>query len=125
MSRAPCFLVCAFSALILPGLHAAEPTAISLGAGSYASFPPAHEGATPTAMLDRPIYTETTHRPIPSNDWWTDLLVSRYAGTMWALPFGVAANSGGLALYYSTNWNNNGRTLVQEFPLRVEGVVPV
>jgi len=123
--RAPCFLVCAFSALILPGLHAAEPTAISLGAGSYASFPPAHEGATPTAMLDWPIYTETTHRPIPSNDWWTDLLVSRYAGTMWALPFGVAADGSGLVLYYSTNWNSNGRTLVQEFPLRVEGVVPV
>ena len=125
MRRAPWLLVGAALVLAAPGLRAAEPTVISVGAGSYASVPPTHEGAGPTAMLDWPIFTETTGRPIPSNDWWTDLLVSRYAGTMWALPFGVAANSGGLSLTYSTNWNNNGRTLLQESPLRVEGVVPV
>ena len=124
MPRATRLLACAFSALAVTGLRAAEPTVVTLGAGSYAAFPPAHEGAASAAMLSLPIYTETTQRPIPSNDWWTDLLIARYAGTMWALPFGVAADSGGLTLYHSTNWNSTGRTLLQEFPLRIEGAVP-
>lgn len=125
MSRTLWILVGALGVLPAFGLRAAEPTVIPLGAGSYAAYPPAHEGATAATMVSGTYYTETTNRPLPSNDWWTDLLIARYAGTMWALPFGVAANNRGLSLYYGTNWNNNGRTMLQEFPLNVEGVVPV
>ena len=84
---------------------------IQAGQGSYASFPPAHEGDGPVEMQQRTIYTVTPNaQPIPTNDWWTDLLVSQYAGTMWAYPLAVSADDRGVNVYFPNTLNADDRT---------------
>ena len=59
---------------------------VPVGSGSYADRPPLSEGDGPQLMLSREIFVQPGEkRPIPTNDWWTDLLVSRFAGDLWAL----------------------------------------
>lgn len=93
---------------------------ITVGKASYASYPPAHEGDGPTKMLDWPIYvTKDIHGPLPSNDWWTDLLVSQYSGALWAYPFKVETNDKGLLIFLPTRFNDTGTDPVSEYPLQI------
>ena len=59
--------------LALSASRAAAQLPVPVGAGSYASFPPAGEGTGVADMLTRTIYVTDPNRPIPTNDWWTDL----------------------------------------------------
>jgi endoglucanase Acf2 len=98
--------------------------AISVGQGSYASYPPAHEGDGPIEMQQRTIYTvEPNAAPIPTNDWWTHLLVSQYAGTMWAYPLAVSANDRGVNVYFPKTFNASGSTMQTGTPLQIRGKV--
>lgn len=114
--------------LLLPplGITASAQIAVPAGAGSYADFPPAHEGAGPTDMLSRTIYVTDPNRAIPTNQWWTDLVVSQYAGTMWAYPLAVSANAQGVNVYYPTAFNAGGTAMATNSPLQIRGEgVPV
>ena len=103
----------------------AEPSAVPVGSGSYAEYPPVHEGEDPADMLVRTIYvTDPAARAIPTNDWWTDLVASRYAGTMWAYPLAVSADEKGLDIYFPTSFNSDGSAMVTELPLQIHGEVP-
>ncbi|MBP5318969.1 MAG: discoidin domain-containing protein [Paludibacteraceae bacterium] len=90
---------------------------IPLGKGSYAAYAPYSESATTDHggchayyMEHRPVYlTENAKgKPIPSNDWWTDLLVSQYSGELWAYPQKACAMSTGIRIEFPTYWNNTG-----------------
>ncbi|PWU18176.1 MAG: hypothetical protein C5B50_09725 [Verrucomicrobia bacterium] len=115
-------------------LTANSQVAVPVGAGSYASFvPPADAQADeyyglgaqqiidlfPNLHLDALL----TNQPLPSNKWWTDVLVgdrSSYnaantpprtvaqdalGGQLWALPVMLAPNSSGFNLYFPNSWN--------------------
>ena len=60
------------------------PVGVIVGAGSYAVGPPAHEGDVPRDMVTRELYITSEvaaeGRPIPSNQWLTDLLIARHGG---------------------------------------------
>ncbi len=101
-----------------------EPSGVHVGAGSYAEYPPAHEGENPADMLTRSIYVaDPAGRPIPTNDWWTDLIASRYAGAMWAYPLTVSADDKGIDVYYPNTFNGDGSAMVTEMPLQIHGEV--
>jgi len=92
-----------------------EPVPVPAGAGSYASFPPAQEdegrhGEKVAQMATRPIYIDTAlaDEPVPTNQWWTSLIIDKYSGTMWAYPFVVAAFSKGYRLFLPMGWNAQG-----------------
>lgn len=108
-------------------------TAIQVGAGSYASsIPPADQWIGGFySMSPQQVVTQypnlhldpaLTNRPIPSNQWWTDLLVADrsyqpqgggprvmqqdpYGGQLWAYPVLLAPNASGFNLYYPNAWN--------------------
>ena len=75
-------------------------------------------------MLTQTLYVTDPNRPIPSNDWWTDLIVSQYAGTMWAYPLAISADAQGVNVFYPTTFNADGTAMVTASPLRIRGEVP-
>lgn len=105
---------------------APEPTVIPVGSGSYASIPPASEG--PGAVfeaLQRDFYVvdEVINYPIPTNDWWTDLLISQYAGNMWAYPVVLSADAQGANFFYPTAFDGGGNGMVLDNPVELQGEV--
>lgn len=98
---------------------------VSVGAGSYASFPPADEGPKPAEMATtKTIYVVSANNvPIPTNDWWTDLLFSKYCGTRWAHPVVVSSDEQGVNIFHPTKWNDDGTHMVDENPLQILGSV--
>lgn len=97
---------------------------VPVGAGSYASFPPAEEGDGPANMQTRELFVvDSNALPIPTNDWWTDLIASRYAGDMWAYPLVVSANDQGARISFPTSFNAQGTTMQLGTALRLGGKV--
>ncbi|MDX2176414.1 MAG: glycosyl hydrolase [Candidatus Sumerlaeia bacterium] len=105
-----------------------EPTVVPVGAGSYASAPPSHEG-TPvlTEVYKRVFYIDESaaDRPVPTTDWWTDLVISRYSGDLWAYPLTISADALGANVFFPTAWAGDGGQMVLDSPIEVHGeVVP-
>lgn len=95
---------------LLP-VHAQD--AVQVGSGSYAAFPPAHEGLGDFAsspVID--VAPERLHDPIPTNDWWTTVLTeedaqgNRHGGVLWTYPLVSQASSQGVNIGHRTrkNW---------------------
>ena len=70
---------------------------VKCGAGSYASYTPWHKARTVDGsrkgdqsrwMQNRPLYTTGRRKgdSLPTNDWWTNALVSRWTGNLWSYP---------------------------------------
>lgn len=109
--------------LILPTLAvtAAAPgqTPVAVGSASYASFPPAyksktdtHDGCRASNIESKQLWVdESVSRPLPTNDWWTDLLNSRYADALWSLPAMVHPSAGGVTVNYPKTWSDDGTEL--------------
>lgn len=90
--------------LITGALAAAE--AIPLGAGSIA------DGPTLTSDKFRTTYERPLHlhpslagKPVPTNDWWTDLLMSGTGGMLWAYPAALRFDEHGFAIHLPTGYN--------------------
>lgn len=80
--------------------QASAQTAVPVGAGSYASFPPASAGGVASGTATQSLYVVAGNtRPVPSNKWWTDLVVHQYAGFLWAYPLTVSADAQGINIY--------------------------
>lgn len=122
-------LMAALLGLLGQTLAAEEnPAPVPVGQGSYASFPPKQGGGKSRDMipfLERELFVDESQKgaAIPTNDWWTDLIYSRYAGNMWAYPFTVSANETGIKIFLPTRWNNGGNGLELEAPLVIGGKV--
>ena len=131
--------------LFLAVLPLAAQTPVPLGEGSYASEVPASEHDSgsyfglPAVQVEpltaEPALFSTLHldpaladRPIPTNQWWTDLLAAnrsylpnnaslhvmqqdKFGGNQWAYPGMAAPRSYGLDVYFPNAWkpaNPNG-----------------
>lgn len=104
---------------------------VQTGRGSYAAFPPTYKsrtadrgGSWATMMETSHIYADETdsngnRRPIPTNDWWTDLLWSRYSGGIWSLPALVRTSADGVTVCYPSQWSDNGTEVVSRSSLLV------
>ncbi len=109
---------------------AAEPKAVPVGAGSFAEFPPAgiamQGNRDPVGeFLSKELFLDESvaGRPVPTNQWWTDLLVHPFGGNLWAHPLVVQTKVGGCDIYYPAHWNAEGRDMVLEHPLEIRGEV--
>ncbi len=98
------------------------PEVVRVGMGSYASRPPRDQNKRPW-LADRfgwgddsqlysrmPLYvspenlTGAGKRPIPSTDWWTSLVTTRWSGQLWMFPSVVKATPGGVEFYTPNTW---------------------
>lgn len=113
-------------AVVMPVL-AQQP--ISVGKGSYASFAPLNKSTTSTEnrsciayqMEHRQLYITDAMagKPIPSNDWWTRMLVEPYSGEMWAYPQMVKAVNTGVIVAYPTFWEATGHEMKTSSELQI------
>ena len=99
------------------GLFAQE--IVPCGAGSYASYTPWAKARTADGkrrgdqsrfMQNRPVYMTARRKgePIPTNDWWTDALVSRWTGKLWSYPAKVRIGQDGVRVANPSRWIDNG-----------------
>src|SRR6202008_651217 len=106
--------------LTLSALCVHAQTPVPAGAGSYASFPPASENQDVNGQLypfvfDRPIYVADNKKngPIPTNDWWTDLIISgKSAGLLWAYPLMADPEDYGLKIHFPNSFSADGSNIV-------------
>lgn len=104
-------------------------TAVAVGKGSYASFPPTYKASTPdhngfnaTRVEGKRLYAdERKNQPLPTNDWWTDVINSRYSGALWSLPQMLHTSEAGVTVNYPTRWNDNGTEVLPTSSIRVGG----
>ena len=96
--------------------------AVPVGKGSYADHPTPESDAKIKQFERRPLnLVHEDDRPIPTNQWWTDLLVSKYARSLWAFPLKIDTGEKGIDIFFPTRWSGEGNDPVSEFPLKVGG----
>lgn len=94
---------------------------VPVGAGSYASTPPANAGDGAADMMRRTFsLVGSAARPIPTNKLWTHLLNGKAEGSLWMYPWRVDPRETGLELFLPLRWNDTGSDPVAESPLKVE-----
>ncbi|ASZ13836.1 discoidin domain-containing protein [Chitinophaga pendula] len=109
-------------ALAMCPLSTYAQTAVKVGAGSYASFPPASEnidwnndgqGDLYPFVFNNPIYVAENKKgkPIPTNDWWTDLIIERYGGLLWAYPLVADPEPDGARVYFPNSFVPDGSNM--------------
>lgn len=99
------------------------------GRGSYASTPPAykaqtseHGGCQSSKMLTRKIYCdEQAGRPLPTNDWWTDLINNRYSGALWSYPAMLSTGERGVTVAWPSYWADAGKEMKSKSRVTVGG----
>ena len=101
-------------ATMLVSTLAEAQTVVPVGRGSYASYAPLsksrtdeHGGDQSQYMQYRSLYiTERPGQPIPTNDWWTDMIKDSqtYSGHLWSYPQYVQAQSDGVDVVFPDYW---------------------
>lgn len=107
------------AAMALMPLASFAQSIIQAGSGSYASTPPAyksktdqHDGFNAGLMLSRKIYCdERDGRPIPTNDWWTDIINNRFSGALWSYPAMLHTSDSGVRIDYPSYWADEGKEI--------------
>lgn len=109
---------------------------VKAGQGSYASYPPlivsrstqhipdawGNTGDQSQMMQYRKLYVEEQPgRPIPTNDWWTNLITETYSGKLWSYPQMVQAKAEGIDIQHPTFWIDNGTEMKSNTVLTVSG----
>ena len=80
---------------------------IKVGKGSYAEFPPVTTGFYEFATNSTLYHSQGETRALPTNDWWTDILVSQYGGNLWAYPMMTDPDESGFKLFYPNSWSGS------------------
>ena len=134
-------LCLALSVMFLFSQHAVAQYPVKIGEGSVASFPPGYKaksetsngaGFNATSMLSRKIYVDEMSgenidgfdapgRPIPTNDWWTDIINSRFSGALWSYPAMLNTSESGVTVYWPSYWADQGKEIKSKSSLTVGG----
>lgn len=121
-------LLAAFATISMTTITAQEP--ITVGNGSYAEYTPLFKSATDQhggdksrIMETRRIYISDAKKgePVPTNDWWTNLLVDTYSGNLWTYPQVVKAEGYGIFVAYPNHWSDDGCEMKWDTQLTVKG----
>lgn len=100
----------------------------SLGSGSYLYGAPtwksksdSHEGSRGQETEGRELYLtkDADGTPIPSNDWWTDLIINRFSGALWSYPQMLYTSEEGVQINYPSYWQDNGEEVKSKSWLKV------
>ena len=116
-------LVCLFSVAALAQER------VPCGSGSVAAFEPLRfarmspggKGDQSAFMQTRPLYmtARNSGKPLPTNDWWTDALVSQWTGNLWSYPAKVRIGADGVRVAFPKHWSDDGTELRERSALRV------
>lgn len=129
------------SVLLVSGVNCAfSQSPVSLGQGSIASYPPTYKakridnasGFNATEMLSRKLYVDeiassgggllqAPGRALPTNDWWTDIINSRYSGALWSYPAMLSTSEEGLKISYPSYWADQGKEMKSRSSLNIGG----
>ncbi len=101
-------------------------TPVQVGSGSYASSIPDQENV---GTDNNPLYlVSDTNEPIPTNDWWTPLILQNMYGQtqyhLWAHPLDFTVESYGLGLHFATEWSGGqdlNKQMVIPPPVQIGG----
>ena len=110
----------------LPSLMAQ--TAVPVGKGSYASFPPPgmgkDRGADKVAAFENePLFlVKNDERPIPSNQWFVRLINDPFGRAVWAYPLRLDTGEAGVEVNYPIRWEPSGNDPMTDSPLLLGGV---
>ena len=109
---------------------------VPVGKGSYASYTPlsmcysddhrpdnyGFKGDKSREMQYRKLYlSERDNQPIPTNDWWTNLITERYSGHLWSYPQMIQAQANGLDIQNPSFWIEDGTEMKSNTTLTVAG----
>lgn len=95
MSKILRFLLCLAFALQTV-FHAAQAASVDAGAGSYTTVAPADR----KVPVRTTFVTDAVSAPLPTNDWWSSLLWTKYSEAMFAHPLVVKCQAEGLRMAY-------------------------
>ncbi|MDE6527011.1 MAG: hypothetical protein K2L75_07110, partial [Muribaculaceae bacterium] len=128
------------TAALASALSIAAQHPVALGKGSVASEPPSYKAKTEaggpgfnaTAMLSRKLYVDeqppssdgdfmVPGRPIPTNDWWTDIINSPFSGALWSYPAMLHTSENGVEINYPTYWADYGKEMKSRSRVTVGG----
>lgn len=124
------------SIFLATGVPVMAQNVVKVGKGSYAAYTPLNlcysedhksddwgfKGDKSRDMQVRKIYlTERENQPIPTNDWWTNLITEQYSGNLWSYPQMVKAVSTGLEIHRPSFWIDDGTELKSNTVLSVTG----
>ncbi len=120
--------------LLVAGMTAWAQEPVQMGKGSYAAYAPlsvshssSHSGDQSQYMQYRELYiNEQAGVPIPTNDWWTDLINAdrertgqELTGHLWSYPQYVQGMKYGLDIHYPKYWIDNGTEMKAQSKLTV------
>jgi len=110
---------------------------VRVGKGSYASYTPFEicysefhtpgdygwKGDQSKYMQYRRLYLrEREGQPIPTNDWWTNLITQPYSGRLWSYPQFVQAQAYGVDVQAPSYWISNGTEMKSNTVVSVKGI---
>ncbi|MCR5077172.1 MAG: discoidin domain-containing protein [Prevotella sp.] len=121
-------LVMTLTALIATSLVMAQ-RPVTIGQGSYAEYTPliksktdTHGGDQSQFMQYRKLYIhEQPGQPIPTNDWWTNLITERYSGHLWTYPQFIQAQDYGIDIQWPSYWISDGTEMKSNSVLKIGG----
>lgn len=130
----------ALVAALCSGVSANAQSVVTQGSGSFASEPPTYKAKTEpngpgfnaTKMLTRKIYADekgsteangirVPNRPLPTNDWWTDIINSPFSGALWSYPAMLHTSASGVDIDYPSYWADYGKEMKSRSRLSVGG----
>lgn len=100
---------------------------VTVGAGSYASYPPTHEMDGTFTNLAQNAEIDVAPgetRAIPTNDWWTNLIYDegdQIGEQLWAMPLVIDPTADGLNIFNPYKWNAEGTNLSVDYPVVLKG----
>lgn len=106
-----------------------EADGIKVGDGSYAPEPPTnlpdYSDVSKTENEQLHLDPSLAGKPVPTNQWWTNALVSNYSGQLWSYPLVSQTTQQGTVVEYPDKWNSDGTGMVLDNPITIGGqVVP-
>ncbi|MBO4369954.1 MAG: discoidin domain-containing protein, partial [Paludibacteraceae bacterium] len=124
------FIFIPLLAFILFASVAKAQVPVPLGKGSYASFTPRYQYLENNGYYLgwQEIFVDDAEskRPIPTNDWWTQMLVDMinkdgFVGNLWVYPHRTGGDAYGAWIDIPSEWNDGGTTLNPKSRLKVLG----
>ena len=127
------------SAILVASLPVGAQEVVHVGKGSYASYTPLYicrsedyveadhggwdgKGDQSRDMQTRKLYlNERDGQPIPTNDWWTNLITKQYSGNLWSYPQMIKAHENGLDIQQPSFWIADGTEMKSNTVLTVGG----
>lgn len=87
---------------LLAGYFSAPAETITVGSGSYTTTHPGTDeaGRNKVPRTAPQVSGNAVGKPIPTNDWWSNVLYSNFSNNVFAYPIGMGTLSDGLSLAY-------------------------